>query len=119
MPAMDGFEFCRAIKSDQRTSHIPVILLTAREDRDSLLKGLEEGADDYLTKPFDAAALRLRVRNILETRQMLRARLAAELDRTTGTASADGRLPRYSPAATRNSCGASRTTCRSTSPMPT
>ena len=89
MPAMDGFEFCRAIKSDQRTSHIPVILLTAREDRDSLLKGLEEGADDYLTKPFDAAALRLRVRNILETRQMLRARLAAELDRTTGTASAD------------------------------
>ncbi len=88
MPGMDGFDFCHAIKSDERTSHIPVILLTAREDRESQLKGLEEGADDYLTKPFDATALRLRVRNVLETRQMLRARLAAELDRSATTAGA-------------------------------
>jgi len=92
MPGMDGFEFCQRIKTDDRTSHIPVILLTAREDRASLLQGLEEGADEYLTKPFDAEALRLRVRNLLETREMLKTRLASELDRraTTGDNSRPG-----------------------------
>ena len=76
MPKMDGFDFCRAIKSDHRTSHIPVVLLTALSDSSHVLQGLEEGADEYLTKPFDEQELRLRLRNLLETRQMLSARVA-------------------------------------------
>jgi signal transduction histidine kinase/DNA-binding response OmpR family regulator/streptogramin lyase len=74
MPGVDGFELTRALKQDPRTSHVPVILLTALGDRTSRLQGLEEHADDYLVKPFDADELRLRVRNLLESRQILRQR---------------------------------------------
>jgi signal transduction histidine kinase/DNA-binding response OmpR family regulator/streptogramin lyase len=69
MPRMDGFMLVQALKTDDRTSHIPVLLLTARASLDSRLQGLATGADDYLTKPFNFAELQYRIRNCLQTRR--------------------------------------------------
>lgn len=66
MPGMDGNELCRRIKEDKHTSHIPVILLTARQAVESKVKGLETGADDYVTKPFNMTVLALRIRKLIE-----------------------------------------------------
>ncbi|MEP2023910.1 MAG: two-component regulator propeller domain-containing protein [Reichenbachiella sp.] len=65
MPSLDGFEVCKKVKNDTKTSHIPVILLTAKASNDSALEGFEKGADYYITKPFNPKLLALRVRNVL------------------------------------------------------
>jgi two-component system, cell cycle response regulator len=62
MPRLDGFETCRRVKADPVTTHIPVIMVTALEDVDDLVKGFEAGADDFVTKPFNGLALVARVR---------------------------------------------------------
>jgi signal transduction histidine kinase/DNA-binding response OmpR family regulator len=71
MSELDGFRFSEKIKSDERTCHIPVVLLTAKADLDSRIEGLEAGADDYLTKPFSTTELRVRIKNLIEQRKRL------------------------------------------------
>ena len=68
MPRMDGIAMTDRLKTDQRTSHIPVIMLTARASVDSKIEGLETGADDYVTKPFHKAELVARVKSIIRRR---------------------------------------------------
>jgi signal transduction histidine kinase/ligand-binding sensor domain-containing protein/DNA-binding response OmpR family regulator len=72
MPEMDGIELCKTLKSDEKTSHIPVILLTAKSDEESTIKGLEAGADDYFIKPVSTAKLHVRIEKLIELREKLR-----------------------------------------------
>lgn len=65
LPDIDGYEVCKRLRSNSRTSHIPVIFLTQKDERSDKLQGLELGADDYITKPFDIEELRLRVQNAI------------------------------------------------------
>ena len=71
MPEMDGIEFTRKLKEDINTSHIPVILLTAKSSLENQMEGLENGADDYITKPFSATYLKAKIENILRARKKL------------------------------------------------
>jgi signal transduction histidine kinase/DNA-binding response OmpR family regulator len=71
MPEMDGFELCKKLKDDYRTSHIPIILLTAKADIPSRIEGLETGADAYIVKPFNQRELLVRMQKLLELRRKL------------------------------------------------
>jgi len=79
MPKVNGLDFTNNIKTDERTCHIPVILLTARADSASRIEGLKTGADDYLAKPFSMEELQVRVRNLLDLRRRLAENLRKEL----------------------------------------
>ena len=79
MPEMDGITMAGKIKNDKHTNHIPLILLTAKSSEDSKLSGLQSGADDYLTKPFNKNELLLKVRNGVNRQAKLREKLRAEL----------------------------------------
>lgn len=77
MPKMDGFTLCKKLKEDFRTSHIPIILLTAKADMPSRIEGLEQGADAYIAKPFSQEELVVRMKNLLELRRKLHERYAS------------------------------------------
>lgn len=79
MPEMDGLELCQVLKDDERTSHIPIILLTARNDIETKLAGLGHGADAYLSKPFSRAELLIRIEKLIDMRRKLQVRYAAQL----------------------------------------
>jgi PleD family two-component response regulator len=85
LPDIDGYEVCRRLRTNLRTSHIPIIFLTQKDERSDKIHGLELGADDYIVKPFDVEELRLRVRNTIKS-----AEVAALTSPSTGLAS--GRL---------------------------
>ncbi|MBI9064169.1 MAG: response regulator [Marinilabiliaceae bacterium] len=75
MPGMDGLEFCEHIKSDLKTSHIPVILITAKTATESQIEGYEKGADDYICKPFSIKLLKTRIYNLIEQREKLQKKI--------------------------------------------
>lgn len=79
MPEMDGLELCCKLKSDERTSHIPVIMLTARATHLQQIDGLEKGADAYITKPFSMHVLELTVRNLLLSREAMRQKFSNQV----------------------------------------
>lgn len=79
MPKADGIELCQTLKNDDATSHIPIILLTAKAGEEQKLEGLKIGADDYLTKPFSLNELRVRSENLVNIRKVLREKLKSSL----------------------------------------
>ncbi|MBN1893686.1 response regulator [bacterium] len=79
MPKMDGFELCSAVKRDEKTAHIPFILLTSLAGERSHIEGFDLGADDYIEKPFDRHVLRSRVMNLMESRKALREHFSHEI----------------------------------------
>ena len=79
MPVMDGYELCREVKSHVNTSHIPVVLLTAKAAEANILQGLETGADDYITKPFNSKLLCARIRNLIDLRRQMQLNINREM----------------------------------------
>lgn len=79
LPVMDGFAICRAMKQDLRTSHIPIVLLTARADDESRIQGLQHGADVYLAKPFKKQELLFKLDNLLRLRAAIQTRYAGSI----------------------------------------
>lgn len=79
MPKISGFELTKTLKQDERTSHVPIVLLTAKSDDLNTYKGLEIGADDYVVKPFKTNLLKTRVKNLIRSRQKLQERYSQEI----------------------------------------
>jgi YesN/AraC family two-component response regulator len=79
MPEIDGYELCRQLKNDVRTSHIPIILLTAKASEENIIRGLETGADDYITKPFNTKILCARIKNMIDLRRQLQHKLKRQM----------------------------------------
>jgi signal transduction histidine kinase/DNA-binding response OmpR family regulator len=78
MPKMDGFELCNNLKIDEKTSHIPIIMLTAKATSKDKIDGYKTGADDYIMKPFDAAELKVRIKNLIEIRRKLQEKFSSD-----------------------------------------
>lgn len=76
MPEMDGFQFCTNVRNNEKTSHIPLVMLTAKAGFEDKIEGLESGIDAYLTKPFKAKELEVQVKNLLKQRKLLRERFS-------------------------------------------
>jgi signal transduction histidine kinase/DNA-binding response OmpR family regulator/ligand-binding sensor domain-containing protein len=85
LPGMTGMEFCRKLKSEEMTSHLPVILLTARDSEEEIMEGLGAGADDYITKPFRMNELIARCFNLIENRRRMKERFADQEEIESGT----------------------------------
>ncbi|UCH97534.1 MAG: response regulator, partial [Candidatus Aminicenantes bacterium] len=79
MPGVDGYELCRTLKEDIKTSHVPIILLTAKASKESIVRGLETGADDYITKPFSTQILLARIKNLIDLRRQLQMNINREM----------------------------------------
>jgi len=79
MPEKDGYELCRRLKNDIKTSHVPVILLTAKASEENIIQGLETKADDYITKPFSTKILCARIKNLIDLRRQLQQKLSREM----------------------------------------
>jgi signal transduction histidine kinase/DNA-binding response OmpR family regulator len=75
MPEIDGYQLCGTLKKDIKTSHIPIIMLTAKASEQSIVRGLETGADDYITKPFSTRILMTRIKNLIELRRQLQLKI--------------------------------------------
>src|SRR3972149_3425801 len=72
MPGIDGYEVCRKLKLDEKTSHIPILMLTAKSSEQHTIEGFESGADDYVAKPFSSAILKVRIKSLIDSRELLR-----------------------------------------------
>jgi signal transduction histidine kinase/ligand-binding sensor domain-containing protein/DNA-binding NarL/FixJ family response regulator len=79
MPGADGYELCRVLKNDVKTSHVPIILLTAKAAEEDIIEGLESRADDYITKPFNTRILSARIKNLIDIRSQLQQNLGREM----------------------------------------
>jgi DNA-binding response OmpR family regulator/two-component sensor histidine kinase len=79
MPEKDGYELCRVLKNDIKTSHIPIILLTVKASEENIIEGLETGADDYITKPFNMKILFARIKNLIDLRTHLQQTINREM----------------------------------------
>jgi AraC-like DNA-binding protein len=85
LPGVSGYEICKLLKANEITSHIPIILLTAKVDQKSKIEGFESGADAYISKPFDKSELIARIRQLIDSRRQLQLAFQRSGERITST----------------------------------